>query len=341
MKFFDSDITPEMGTLLRNTVASDIVVANQAKVELAVALELPIKKGGIPGDTIGFIFEMPEFAPGQTPEWPTDIIAPGTEKNYVAYAVPSTGRIPERRVDADYVMVPTFDIATSLDWDRKFARDARWDIVARAFEVMEGTFTRKRNNDGWHTILAAGVSRGLVVYDDLATAGLFTKRVVSLAKTIMRRNAGGNSTSVMKGRLTHMGLSPELLEDMRSWDLTQVDDVTRREIFLKGDGEASLTKIFNVTLVDIDEFGVGQEYQNYFTNVLAGTLSGGKLEVMVGLDLQRQDSFVMPWRRQPNGQLVEMLPDPTLIRQNREGYFARQEYGVGLLDNRRVCLLSA
>lgn len=338
----DFKITAEMEQLLRNTVSANITVANQAKVELALALELPIKKGGVPGDNVGFIYSMPEFAPGITPEWPTDIISPGTEKNYFAYSVPNTGKIPQCQVDGDFVMVPTFDVATSLDWSRKFARDARWDIVARSFQVMEGNFTGKRNNDGHHTLISAGLGRGLIVYDSLASAGLFTKRVISLGKTVMRRNAGGNSTSVNQGRLTHLCMSPEGLEDIRSWDLTQVDDVTRREIFLNGEGEASLTKIFGVVLVDVDEYGVGQTYQDYYENVLGGTMSGSKVEIAMGLDLTRGklDSFVMPWRKQPNGRLIELLPDPMLTRENREGYYARVEYGVGVLDVRRVLLLS-
>lgn len=338
---FDFEITDGMKQLLRDTVDGDFQRSHSAKQELATALALPLKKGGIPGDTVTFIFEMNEYGPGEHIEYPYDFVSPGTEKNYVAYTVPHTGYTPQRQIEGDFVSVPTFDVATSLDWPRKYAREARWDIVGRAMKVMEGTFTRKRNNDGWHTIITAAYNRGLAVYDDQVAAGLFTKRVVSLAKTIMRRNAGGNSTSVDKGKLTHLALSPEMLEDIRSWDLTQVDDVTRRQIFISGEGEAALTKIFGVTLVDIDEFGVAQEYQKYYENTLGGTMSGSKVEIMLGLDLMNKDSFLMPWRRQANGQLVELLSDPVLIRENREGYFARQEYGVTVLDSRRTLLLQS
>lgn len=136
-----------------------------------------------------------------------------------------------------------------------------------------------------------------------------------------------------------MCLSPEGMADIRSWDLTQVDDVTRREIFLAG-GDQPMSKIFGVVLVDIDEFGVGQEYQKYYTNVLGQTVPGSKLEVGLALDLANKDSFIMPWRMQPNGSLIELLPDPTLIRENRTGYFGRLEYGVAAFDPRRVLLFS-
>jgi hypothetical protein len=39
-------------------------------------------------------------------------------------------------------------------------------------------------------------------------------------------------------------MSPESLQDIRSWDLTQVDEITRREIFVAGDSVNSLGKIF-------------------------------------------------------------------------------------------------
>lgn len=335
--------TPEMKQLLMATVHPDWNVASQAKAKLAnllvAALTTPLKQGVMPGDNVSGIFAEEEFGPGVAPEYPLDFLTPGSEKNFVAYTIPNTGALPERHVEGSYLMVPTFEIGTSIDWSRKYARDARWPIVGRAMGVAQSALQRKKNNDGWHTILSAIVDRGLAVYDDAATAGLFTKRLVSLGKTVMRRNSGGNSTSVNQGKLTHIAISPEGLEDIRSWDLTQVDDVTRRQIFLAGEGEMSLTKIFGVTLMDLDELGVGQEYQKYFTNTLATSIGGSKLELAVGLDLSSNDSFVRPYRLQPGGQRIEMQPRVTLIEQNREGYFWREENGWSVLDNRRVIAL--
>ncbi len=333
-------VNAEMSQLLRNTVSADPQVASAAKMELAIALAMPLKKAVLFGDTHSFIFAEEEFQPGIAVEFPLDFVGPNNEGLYTAYTVPNTGKIPERHIEGDYLQVPTFDIATSIDWSRKYARDARWPVVARAYQVAESAIVRKKNNDAWHVILAAAVARGLAVYDDAAVPGFFSKRLISLGKTVMRRSTGGNSTSVGQGRLTHVALSPEGLEDIRSWDLTQVDDVTRREIFMAGDGESSLTQIFKTTLIDLDELGVGQEYQRYYTNVLAATLPSTKTELVIGLDLAAGDSFYMPYRVQPNGQRIEMQGDPTFIRQNREGYWWREEYGVAQLDSRRSLVLA-
>ena len=65
---------------------------------------------------------------------------------------------------------------------------------------LEAGFVKKMNDDGWHTLLAAGVDRNVLVFDADASNGQFTKRLISLMKTVMRRNAGGNS-----GSLNQMG----------------------------------------------------------------------------------------------------------------------------------------
>ena len=81
-------------------------------------------------------------------------------------------------------------------------------------EVLEASFVKKMNDDGWHTILAAGVDRNIVVFDSDAAAGQFTKRLVNLMKTVMRRNGGGNSSSNNRGQLTDLYVSPEAMEDL-------------------------------------------------------------------------------------------------------------------------------
>jgi len=323
--------TPEMDQLLKDSGSPRKEVALAATAELAKALELPLRQGLLSGDILGNIFEAIQMAPGASTEFPLDFIAPGTERDFVAYTIPNHGRIPERHVEGDYVIVPTYDIGASIDWLLKYARDARWDVVGRAMEVMEAQFTKKLSDDGWHTILSAGVDRNIVVYDSDANAGQFTKRLVSLLKTVMRRNGGGNSTSLNRGRLTDLYVSPEAMEDIRNWGVDQVDEVTRREIYVAEDG--AINRIFSVNLHDLDELGQGQEYQLFYSSELSGALPGTDVESVVGLDLSRRDSFVMPMREQ-----VQVFEDDNLHRQKRAGLYGWAEQGFAVLDNRRVIL---
>jgi hypothetical protein len=323
----------EFISLLRKSGDADINVAAAAQREFAKALELPLRKGVLVGNILGDIFETITVEAGSTTEFPLDLVSPGLEGEHVAYTNPGHGRIPERSVEGDYVMIPTYTIASSVDYLLRYAREARWDIVARAMQVMEAGFTKKMNDDGWHTLLAAGVDRNILVYDGDATAGLFSKRLVSLMQTVMRRNSGGNSASVGRGRLTDIYVSPEALEDIRNWGFDQVDETTRREIYTAPTGGAPITRIFGVNLRDLDELGEGQEYQSFFVNELGGTVQASDLELVVGLDLSTRDSFVMPVKEQ-----LQVFEDPTLHRQQRAGYYGFAELGFGVLDNRRVIL---
>ena len=130
-----------------------------------------------------------------------------------------------------------------------------------------------------------------------------------------------------------MYVSPEALEDIRNWGVDQVDEVTRREIYLASDDGAVITRVFGVNLHDLDELGESQEYQLFFSNELSGALASSDVELVVGLDLSASDSFIMPMKQQ-----VEIFEDDTLHRHQRAGWYGFAELGFAVLDNRRIIL---
>ena len=82
--------TPEFIELLKRSGDSDKAIAVQAQREIAKALELPLRKGVLFGDIVTNIYEAMPLEPGATPEFPLDLLAPGTETNHVAYTNPRT-----------------------------------------------------------------------------------------------------------------------------------------------------------------------------------------------------------------------------------------------------------
>ncbi len=322
--------TTEQLKIIRASGSKNYNESIKGVAEIAKALESPLRKAVLSGNILDGIFEPIDIGEtNSSSEFPLDFLAPGQEKHHVAYTIPNHGRIPERHVEGDYVIVPTYDVGNSIDWLLKYARDARWDVVRRALEVYQSGFTKKLNDDGWHTLIAAGVDRNIVVSDSDAGAGQFTKRLVSLLKTVMRRNGGGNSASNNRGILTDLYVSPEAMEDIRNWNVDQVDEITRREIFTAADG--SLNRIFGVNLHDLDELGEGQEYQLYITSELGVTLPSSDVEAVIGLDLRNNDSFVMPVKEN-----VEVFEDPFLHRQKRAGVYGWWQGGFAALDGRRT-----
>jgi hypothetical protein len=323
----------ETQALIARGASNDPSVYRPAQRELAKALEEPLREAILVGDIMEGIYEPIVLRPGASPEFVLDIVTPGTENTHVAYTIPAHGRIPERTLEGDFIMVPTFTVGNSIDWPLRLARDSRWDIVNRAIEVFQAGFVKKRNDDGFHTIIAAGAGRNIVVFDANAGAGRFTLRLLSLMQQNMRRNAGGNAGSVRRGRLTDLYVSIEGLEDMRNWTIADIDEVTRREVFTSAEGY--INRIFNTNLHDVFELGVGQEYQNFFLDPagLNGSLASGDVELVIGLDLQRNDSFVNPIRAP-----LEVFEDDNMHRQQRAGVYGWLEHGFAVLDSMRVLL---
>lgn len=317
--------------LIRRSGSANKAEAIAAQYELAEALQTPLREGVLVGDILGDIYEEMDMPPGTSPEWPLDLLAPGEEEDHVAYTNPGNGYIPERQVAGDYVMLPTYGITSSIDWLLRFAREANYNVVARAMQVLEAGFTKKLNRDGWHVLIAGGVDRNILVYDADASQGQFTKRLVSLMKTAMRRNGGGNTGSVRRGQLTDLYMSPEGMEDIRNWNVDQIDEVTRREIFVMEND--SFPRIFGVNLHDLDELGVGQEFQAFLTDQLSASLETNDVELVIGLDLVNRDSFLHPVRLP-----VSIFPDDNLHRQQRAGFYGWAEVGFACLDGRRVLL---
>ena len=148
----------------------------------------------------------------------------------------------------------------------------------------------------------------------------------------MMRNGGGNTFSMDQRMLTDIFMSVEGVEDIRNWGLDQVDDLTRREIFIADNGGSAVSKVFGVRLHPMVEFGENQPYQEYFVDKLSGSLSDD-VELIVGIDINRKMDFVNPIRED-----VQIFSDPSLHREQRVGYYGWMESGYAVLDNRGVLL---
>jgi hypothetical protein len=232
-------------------------------------------------------------------------------------------------------MVPTFDIANSIDTSLRFIRNSNWNVIQRMMEILEAGFVKKMNDDGWQTILAAGADRNIIANDPNASAGQFTPRLVTLLSTFMRRNGGGNSATLNRSKLTDIYCSPEALMDMRAWTLDIVPDEYRGKIFNLSETDPDTMSLWGVKIHAMDEFGEGQEYQTYFTTTLGGSMAASDVEIVVGIDRQRNDSFVMPIR-----DTLKVYEDNTVFRRGLFSLFGRAELGWAVLDSRRVLLAS-
>lgn len=310
--------------------SGDRDVAGPAQKAIALALGQPLRQAVLPGDIVSDIFVREKWDTQNQPEYQLDLIRPGAEGDFVAYTMPDHGKIPMRRVESDRLTLPTYRVANSIDCLQRYLRHANWNVVGRMMEVLRSGFVKKINDDCFATLISAGVGRNILFYDGDASAGQFTPRLVSLAKTIMRRNGGGNSTSTNRGKLDVLYTSPEAIDDARAWQLNLVPDTVRATIFNKPDGGLS---IFGVDIIDLDELGEGQQYNNYYRTTLGKSLASADTELVIGLDKSNKDSFLMPVTKD-----IEVHEDPTVLREGLFSLYSDMEFGCGVLDSRRVLL---
>ena len=337
------ELTDAAKQLLSDAGSNDKAVSMRAQAQIAKgiasalnefnyseAVEGPIREGVLKGDVVSDIFVTEDFSTTNDLRIPLDLLAPGTEKDHVAYVIPDHGKIPMRRVEADYIQLNTYMVGSSIDCTRKFLKNARFDVLRRMIEVLNMSFVKKNNDDGWQTLLAAAYGRGIAAYDADAPAGSFTPKLVSLMKTIVRRNGGGNSTSTNRRKLTDLYMSPEAFEDMSAWGLSLVSDDIRSSI--QRSEEGAVRGMYGVNFHDLDELGVGQEYQLYYTGDLSGSLAASDEELVIGLDLTQPDkSFI-----HPVSQKIEITEDENLHRHGLVGFYGSMEGGWACLDVRYI-----
>lgn len=322
---------------LKQSVSDDYTEAYNAKQMFCKAAEEPIRKGIFDGPVLfDTVFTKISTPDDPSPRFPIHFVTPGTENEFAAYTVPNCGAIPYRTVSGEDVFIHTYRVANSIDACKHYIRRARWDVVESMMEAYKAGFTYKLNKDAGHVLMMAGKERGIVVADGQASQGQFTLRLVNLLITAMARNGGGNSTSMGGFKLTDLLISLEAMDDVRSWNTDQIDEYTRREIYVNN---GIITMPGGVKLRVLYELGVGQELQEFAENDLSITMptngdpSHTDVELCIGLDLSKPRTFVMPVSQE-----MTMSQDPTLDRMGRWGVYGDMEIGFGVLDARAVLL---
>lgn len=314
-------LTDDQRDVLRATAGYDdnSIKSRQA---LAQVMEKAWQAGVLEPDLLGTIFTRIDLPPGVEAKFPLDFYSSSNEDAYEAFVVPKEGAIPDRAIEGDELRVPTYKIANAISWGLDYARDARWDVVARAIEVFTNGFVRKMNDDGWHVILRSAASNS-VSSDSSAASGTFTRKLITEMQTDMKRLTGNRN-----GQLTDVFMSPEAIASLRNFNYDDVDEQTEREII-----QGRIPVLYGVRLHELQELGYGQEYDAWLTGTQGASVATSDREFVVGLDLSKRDQFVMPIR-----ETMKMFDDPTLHRSMKMGVYGWMELGFAALDSRRAIL---
>lgn len=275
------------------------------------------------------------------------------------WVLPGLGYVAQNFIEGigEEVFVPTFTIDASGDWKITYARDSRIDIASKAAARAAKDLANYEEECGWRVIMPAATSgfagKGLLgsrpapIYEinpASTGAGYLSKELIN--KMIVGFKRIGRT-------LTDLYISPEDAADIREWTDTDIDPVTRREIFTA----AGMGSLWGVNMHEVQHLGAtgmynindataeygkfiadaaGNNYNSY--SIENGNITGadGTITVLgetqlIGFDLSVNDSLVMPIRKE-----YEAIDDPTLLRVQKSGFFGWADLGFACLDTRML-----
>jgi len=308
----------EMMELFKATAEIQTPEGLAAYRAFAAALTTPILQKLELESIMRQLFAVEKLGPGAQAVYP---IAEDFE--IPVWVLPGLGYVAQNFIEGigEEVYVPTFTIDTAADWKLTYARDSRIDIPQRAAARAAKDLANYEEECGWRVIMPAATSafsgKGLLgsrpapIYEinpASTGAGYLSKELINKMMVGFKRT----------GRtLGQLWVSPEDAADIREWTDTDIDPVTRREIFQA----AGMGTIWNVQLNEIQHLGATGMYNingstssygkfladgmntfNNYTldnpNVTAadGTVSELGETQILGFDLSTNDSLVMPIR---------------------------------------------
>jgi hypothetical protein len=341
--------------MFQATAAIDTPEGVEAYKAFAQALTVPILQEIRDASIMRQLFAVERLAPGAQAVYPV-----ADDFDVPVFVLPGLGYIAQNFIEGvgEEVYVPTFSISVSADWKVTYARDSRIDIPERAARNAARAIADYEEESGWRVIVPGATTnfagQGLLgprnapifqVPGGSTGEKFLSKELLNLMMVGMKRT---------RRSLTDLYISPEDAADIREWTDTQVDPITRREIFQA----AGMGRIWNVNMHEVFQLGAtgrfninqnGAQYGvfqvdgsgdfNDYTPTNVNTVdangavtSAGETQIY-GFDLSVNDSLVMPVRKE-----FEAHDDPTLLRQQKQGFFGWEEVGFALLDSRMVQL---
>lgn len=326
----------------------------EEKKEIAAAITVPILQLVRDQSVARQLFAVEPLGPGAQAAYPIadDFEAP-------IFVLPALGYVPQNYIEAvgEEVYVPIFKVGTSFDWSLDYARDGRIDIAEKAMRNAARTVVDYEEESAWRVLVPAAstafAGKGLlgarpapiVEIDGGPAAGFLSKELINQMMVRMKRN---------KRTLTDLYVSPEDMADIREWSDSEVDPVTRREIFQA----AGRSEIFGVALHEIhqlgavgkyninsadSEFGIfrvdgGGDFNDYTPDTAnkvdsdGAVVTAGETQIY-GADLTANDSLVMPVKQE-----LKFWDDPALHREQKQGFYGWEQIGLAVLDSRMLTM---
>ena len=309
--------TPEQVELIKAMASKNRSVAVEAQVALAEFIGPVLAEIINNAPTLSNLFTSLQFNADDNPSIPLDLYYDITAEDYITvYSQSVAGGLPQNQEKTSANLV----------------------LSALAAATTNGKAHVQRANTNGRFLLA-----------DLNE--LFT-----LAKRINTSWAKGTPDARQSRGITDLIVSPEVVQELRAMaynpintkgsltDIPATDEI-RTAVY----NSAGIPEFYGVSIMEINELGVGQRFNTIFDTV-AGTTNfktadgttatgvfGTSDEIIIGLDRSRESLIrAVAVDSENSSEFTLTADDQYSIRQNKIGYFGSLEEGRMVLDNRAL-----
>jgi len=358
--------TPEQVALIKAMASNNKVEAAEAQEAFAAFLSPVVQEVLMQAGSASQIYRDEAYNEDDSPSFPIDTLYGQGYGDITIWSQTVGGGLPTNELaGASEIKLRTYDLDSAISFDKRYARRARLNVVARYIEFAVNQMLVKQERNAWAVImkvLADASTGGKNHVFRSAVAGDFVPDDLSAMWTLVSRfNAsyiGGTSTASPAG-LTDLYVSPEIKGQIRAFAYNPVNtrsgaatsagnvalpDEVRSQIYRS----AGTSEIFGVTIHELLELGEGKRYNelfSFFSTKSYAKAAGGSAttfanatdELLVGFDMAR-GSFIRPVETfdDNGGQLQTFVDDQFQARANKMGWYMKLREGRVCLDSRAV-----
>jgi hypothetical protein len=363
--------TPEQVELIKAMASRNRQVAYEAQVALAEFIGPVLAEVINNAPTLSNLFTQLQFNADDNPSIPLDLYYDISDEDYITvYSQSVAGGLPQNQVlpTVSEMKIATYTLDSALSFDRRYAAKSRMDVVSKTFTRMAQEILLKQERTSANLLLSAlgaAETNGLQHLVSSTTAGTFLlqdfNNLITRARRINTSFSKGTPEGAANARgITDLMISPELENSIRSMAYNPINTKGAGGLALSATQPASngiaapdemrmalynsagLPEFYGVSLMVINELGIGQKYNTIFGSVYSPsggdiTFDANSQQVAVGLDRGRESLIRATAIDGESGSEFSLIADDQYsIRQNKIGYFGSLEEGRMVLDNRAL-----
>ena len=364
--------TPEQVELIKALGSKNKLTSAEASEAFAAFLGPVIQRVIQQAGTVSQIYTDAPFDENDSPSYPLDLYYQELNNGLVTvFSQTVMGGLPSAQdISAiQELKIATYRLDSAVTVQKRYARQARLDIIAKVIERMAQEVLIKQERNGWSVVLKAlgeasttpqnsAALKHYIAATSLTNFGLNDlNRLMTRTKRINESWAGGTAASPYSTGLTDLYVSPEIKEKIRAFSYNPLNtkasdgalsststsiplpDNMREEIYRSG----GMSEIYGVNITELIELGLDKKYNilfdNYIseTNTLSTAFAPGVHQILVGVD-NSKGAFIRPVSTsgETSSQFNVQPDDQFVVRQDRVGYFGAVEEGRICIDARAV-----